>query len=72
VSYVNGRGRVRDPVLSLCSSDYLRPEEINKVHNLLFTPVLKLGPQSQPQLEDKYQIVTRPVLLSNKLKHEEL
>lgn len=60
-------GGVRDSALSLCSLDYLCPEEMNRAHNLLLTPGLKLGPQSQSQLEDKYQILTRPVLLRNKL-----
>lgn len=45
---------------------------MNRAHNLLLTPGLKLGPQSQSQLEDKYQILTRPVLLRNKLKHKKL
>lgn len=59
-------GEVKDSALS--SLDYLCPEESNKLHNLLLTPGLELGPWSQPQLEYKYQILTRPVLLSNKLK----
>lgn len=65
-------GGVRDSALCLCSLDYLCPEEMNKARNLSLTPSLKLGPRSQPQLQDKYQILTRPVLLSNKLKHKEL